>query len=63
MGCIDNYLTQCQVSNVHHSTDPGAGFLFRGTGEGMHLSNSMAINCDEGVRSDQHEDANGVLQG
>ena len=61
MGCIDNYLAQCQVSNVHGS--PGAAYLVRGTTEGVHISNCMAINCDEGVRSDQHVNASGVLQG
>ena len=57
IGCIDFKLNQCQVSDVRGNT--GTAFLVRASAEGIGISNCLAINCNEGVRSDNHINADG----
>ena len=57
IGCIDFKLNQCQVSDVRGNT--GTAFLVRAAAEGIGISNCLALNCNEGVRSDNHVNADG----
>ena len=57
IGCIDFKLNQCQVSDVRGNT--GTAFLVRAAAEGIGISNCLAINCNEGVRSDNHINSDG----
>ena len=57
IGCIDFKINQCQVSDVRGTT--GTAFLVRAAAEGIGISNCLAINCNEGVRSDNHINSDG----